>query len=138
MRRTLLLFLVVSTLLAACNKEKRYERYLQGTWTSTMVRLQDYDGFTFLDQEPSGTLTFSGTTVKGSVICSFATFQGALTDTLSLDGNFDIHVQDNELNWMQNGDTLKNRIFVLTRDNLEIEYYDVPSQKRYRYVFEKN
>ena len=138
MRRTLLLFLVVSTLLAACNKEKRYERYLQGTWTSTMVRLQDYDGFTFFDQEPSGTLTFSGTTVKGSVICSFATFQGALTDTLSLDGNFDIHVQDNELNWIQNGDTLKNRIFVLTRDNLEIEYYDVPTQKRYRYVFEKN
>lgn len=138
MRRTLLLFLVVSTLLAACNKEKRYERYLQGTWTSTMVRLQDYDGFTFFDQVPSGTLTFSGTTVKGSVISSFATFQGAFTDTLNLDANFDILLQDNELNWMQNGDTLKNRIFVLTRDNLEIEYYDVPTQKRYRYVFEKN
>jgi hypothetical protein len=138
MRRTLLLFLVVSSVLAACNKEKRYERYLQGTWTSTMVRLQDYDGFTFFDQEPSGTLSFSGTTVKGSVICSFATFQGAFTDTLNLDANFDILLQDNELNWIQNGDTLKNRIFVLTRDNLEIEYYDVPTQKRYRYVFEKN
>ena len=138
MRSNLLLLLVVSSCFVACNKAKRYERYLQGTWTSTLVRLQDYDGFTFFDQEPSGTLTFSGSTVKGSVISSFQTFQGALTDTLSLNGNFEIHVQDNELNWIQHGDTLKNRIFVITKDNLEIEYYDVPSQNRYRYVFEKN
>ncbi|MBM3165407.1 MAG: hypothetical protein FJZ80_08100 [Bacteroidetes bacterium] len=131
--------LLVSSILccAACNKEKRYTRYLQGTWNCAMVRLQNADGFTFFDHIPNGNLSFSETSVQGLVVSDFVTFQGNVVDSLNLNGNYVMHLENNELNWLQDNDTLKNRIFVITRDDLELEYYDPLSNCRFRYVFEK-
>lgn len=137
MRSNLLLFLVISCFFVSCNKEKRYNRYLQGSWKCTLVRLQDYDGFTFFDHQPSGTLVFNGIKVNGLILSQFASFQGVTLDTLNLQGTFTMDLTNNELNWVQNSGILKNRIFVITRDNLEFEYFDVVSSQRLRYVFEK-
>lgn len=137
MKKSLLLLIFLSGLVLSCNKEKRYNRYLQGTWKCSLVRLQNMDGFTFFDQFPIGELTFSGTSVQGLVVSDFTTFQGNAVDSLNLNGTFTMDLSQSELNWIQNNDTLNNRIFVITRDNLEVEYFDALSNQRLRYVFEK-
>jgi hypothetical protein len=102
-----------------------------------MVRLQNVDGFTFFDHAPVGNLTFSGTSVQGLVVSDFTTFQGNEVDSLGLNGTFSLDMRQSQLNWIQNNDTLSNRIFVITKDNLEVEYFDAISNQRLRYVFEK-
>jgi len=137
MRKHMIFSLVLVGVMLSCNKEKRYNRYLQGTWKCSMVRLQNVDGFTFFDQNPNGNLTFSGTSVQGLVVSDFTTFQGNTVDSLNINGTFMMDLSQSELNWIQNNDTLNNRIFVITRDNLEVEYFDALSNQRLRYVFEK-
>lgn len=137
MKKLLVFLLVVLGISASCNKEKRFSRYLQGTWKCSMVRLQNVDGFTFFDHAPNGNLSFSGNSVQGLVVSDFTTFQGNAVDSLNLNGTFTMDLAQSELNWIQNNDTLNNRIFVITRDNLEVEYFDEMSNQRLRYVFEK-
>jgi hypothetical protein len=124
-------------LLISCNKERRFNRNLQGTWEVDMVKLQDKDGFSFFDYNPQGNLQIADNTVQGKLTASFQTFQGVVADTLSLQGTYELNLADSELNWIQASDTLKNRIFVITNKNLEIEHYDATSQLRLRYVFKK-
>lgn len=137
MRKHVIFFLILVGVVLSCNKEKRYNRYLQGTWKCSMVRLQNVDGFTFFDHAPVGNLTFSGTSVQGLVVSDFTTFQGNEVDSLGLNGTFSLDMSQSQLNWIQNNDTLSNRIFVITKDNLEVEYFDAISNQRLRYVFEK-
>ena len=124
-------------LLISCNKERRFNRDLQGTWEVDMVKLQDVDGFSFFDYNPKGNLQIADNTVQGELTAAFETFQGYLADTLSLQGTYELKLTDSELNWIQAPDTIKNRIFVITNKNLEIEHYDATSQLRLRYVFKK-
>lgn len=137
MRKHVIFFLILVGVVLSCNKEKRYNRYLQGTWKCSMVRLQNVDGFTFFDYAPNGNLTFSGTSVQGLVVSDFTTFQGNAVDSLNINGTFMMDLAQSELKWIQKNDTLNNRIFVITRDNLEVEYFDALSNQRLRYVFEK-
>ncbi len=67
----------------------------------------------------------------------FQSFQGYVSDTLTLQGSYLLKLNESELNWVQSPDTIKNRIFVITNKNLEIEYYDWQAQQRLRYVFVK-
>jgi len=60
-----------------------------------------------------------------------------VADTLALQGSYLLKLNESELNWVQAPDTIKNRIFVITNKNLEIEYYDAQAQQRLRYVFVK-
>jgi len=129
--------LLCLTLLISCNKERRFNRNLQGTWEVDMVKLQDVDGFSFFDYNPKGNLQIADNTVQGELTAAFETFQGSLADTLSLQGTYELKLTDSELNWIQAPDTIKNRIFVITNKNLEIEHYDATSQLRLRYVFKK-
>lgn len=129
--------LLCLTLLISCNKERRFNRNLQGTWEVDMVKLQDQDGFSFFDYNPKGNLQIADNTVQGELTAAFETFQGSLADTLSLQGTYELKLTDSELNWIQAPDTIKNRIFVITNKNLEIEHYDATSQLRLRYVFKK-
>lgn len=121
----------------SCNKERRLNRYLQGSWAIDMVKLQDADGFSFFDYNPTGILMISDQSVQGELAAAFQTFQGSVADTLVLQGSYLLKLNDTELNWVQTQDTIKNRIFVLTNKNLEIEYYDAQAQQRLRYVFKK-
>ncbi len=124
-------------LFVSCNKERRFNRHLQGTWEVDMVKLQDADGFSFFDYNPTGSLNFSGESVQGELSSAFQTFQGSVADTLALQGSYLLKLNESELNWVQSLDTIKNRIFVITNKNLEIEYYDAQAQQRLRYVFVK-
>lgn len=124
-------------LLISCNKERRFNRHLQGTWEVDMVKLQDQYGFSFFDYNPQGNLKIADNAVQGKLTASFQTFQGVVADTLSLQGTYELKLADSELNWIQAPDTLNNRIFVITNKNLEIEHYDATSQLRLRYVFKK-
>jgi len=135
MRSILFFFCLVFML--SCNKERRFNKYLQGTWEVDMVKLQDADGFSFFDYNPSGNLSISETSVQGEITSMFQSFQGSVTDTLSLQGSYLLKLNESELNWVQSPDTIKNRIFVITNKNLEIEYYDAQAQQRLRYVFIK-
>lgn len=131
------MFLMVSILLLSCNKEKRLVRFLQGSWTCSMVRYQDASGFTFYDSLPNGGIQIDETSVQGEVASQFNTFQGLATDSLVLNGTFALNLGNSELMWIQGQDTLRNRIFVITKTNLEFEYYDDIVQKRLRYVLVK-
>jgi len=124
-------------LLISCSKERRFNRDLQGTWEVDMVKLQDQDGFSFFDYNPKGNLQIADNTVQGVLTASFQSFQGVVANTLSLQGTYELKLTDSELNWIQAPDTIKNRIFVITNKNLEIEHYDATSQLRLRYVFKK-
>ena len=121
----------------SCNKERRFNKDLQGTWEVDMVKLQDADGFSFFDYNPKGNLNFSDTSVQGEITSMFQSFQGSVSDTLTLQGSYLLKLNESELNWVQAPDTIKNRIFVITNKNLEIEYYDAQAQQRLRYVFVK-
>ena len=82
-------------------------------------------------------MMISDESVHGELTSSFQTFQGLVADTLALQGSYLLNINDAELNWVQTSDTIKNRIFVLTNKNLEIEYYNAQAQQRLRYVFKK-
>jgi hypothetical protein len=135
MRKILFFFCLVFVL--SCNKERRLNKDLQGTWEVDMVKLQDADGFSFFDYNPTGNLNISDTSVQGEITSLFQSFQGSVADTLALNGSFLLKLNESELNWVQAPDTIKNRIFVITNKNLEIEYYDEQAQQRLRYVFKK-
>ena len=124
-------------LFVSCNKERRFNKDLQGTWEVDMVKLQDADGFSFFDYNPKGNLNFSDTSVQGEITSLFQSFQGSVADTLALQGSYLLKLNESELNWVQAPDTIKNRIFVITNKNLEIEHYDAQAQQRLRYVFKK-
>ena len=124
-------------LFVSCNKERRFNKDLQGTWEVDMVKLQDADGFSFFDFNPTGNLSISDTSVQGEITSLFQSFQGSVSDTLTLQGSYLLKLNESELNWVQSPDTIKNRIFVITNKNLEIEYYDAQAQQRLRYVFVK-
>lgn len=124
-------------LLVSCNKDRRFNRNLQGTWEVDMVKLQDADGFSFFDNNPKGSLKIADESVEGELTAAFETFQGLVADTLALQGKYLLKLNESELNWVQASDTIKNRIFVITNKNLEIEHYDATSQLRLRYVFKK-
>jgi len=135
MRSILFFFCLVFML--SCNKERRLNKDLQGTWEVDMVKLQDADGFSFFDYNPTGNLNISDTSVQGEITSLFQSFQGSVADTLMLQGSYLLKLNESELNWVQSPDTIKNRIFVITNKNLEIEYYDWQAQQRLRYVFRK-
>ena len=135
MRSILFFFCLVFML--SCNKERRFNKDLQGTWEVDMVKLQDADGFSFFDYNPTGNLNISDTSVQGEITSLFQSFQGSVSDTLTLQGSYLLKLNESELNWVQAPDTIKNRIFVITNKNLEIEYYDAQAQQRLRYVFKK-
>ena len=135
MRKILFFFCLVFVL--SCNKERRLNKDLQGTWEVDMVKLQDADGFSFFDYNPTGNLNISDTSVQGEITSLFQSFQGSVSDTLKLQGSYLLKLNESELNWVQAPDTIKNRIFVITNKNLEIEYYDAQAQQRLRYVFVK-
>ena len=135
MRKILFFFCLVFVL--SCNKERRLNKDLQGTWEVDMVKLQDADGFSFFDYNPTGNLNISDTSVQGEITSLFQSFQGSVADTLALQGSYLLKLNKSELNWVQAPDTIKNRIFVITNKNLEIEYYDAQAQQRLRYVFKK-
>ena len=124
-------------LLVSCNKDRRFNRNLQGTWEVDMVKLQDADGFSFFDNNPKGSLKIADESVEGELTAAFETFQGLVADTLAFQGKYLLKLNESELNWVQASDTIKNRIFVITNKNLEIEHYDATSQLRLRYVFKK-
>lgn len=132
-----ILFFFCLVLMLSCNKERRFNKDLQGTWEVDMVKLQDADGFSFFDYNPKGNLNFSDTSVQGEITSLFQSFQGSVADTLALQGSYLLKLNESELNWVQAPDTIKNRIFVITNKNLEIEYYDAQAQQRLRYVFKK-
>ena len=135
MRKILFFFCLVFVL--SCNKERRLNKDLQGTWEVDMVKLQDADGFSFFDYNPTGNLNISDTSVQGEITSLFQSFQGSVSDTLTLQGSYLLKLNESELNWVQSPDTIKNRIFVITNKNLEIEHYDAQAQQRLRYVFVK-
>ena len=135
MRSILFFFCLVFML--SCNKERRFNKDLQGTWEVDMVKLQDADGFSFFDYNPTGNLSISDTSVQGEITSLFQSFQGSVADTLALQGSYLLKLNESELNWVQAPDTIKNRIFVITNKNLEIEHYDAQAQQRLRYVFVK-
>jgi hypothetical protein len=135
MRKILFFFCLVFVL--SCNKERRLNKDLQGTWEVDMVKLQDADGFSFFDYNPTGNLNISDTSVQGEITSLFQSFQGSVADTLALQGSYLLKLNESELNWVQAPDTIKNRIFVITNKNLEIEHYDAQAQQRLRYVFVK-
>ena len=135
MRSILFFFCLVFML--SCNKERRFNKDLQGTWEVDMVKLQDADGFSFFDYNPTGNLNISDTSVQGEITSLFQSFQGSVSDTLKLQGSYLLKLNESELNWVQAPDTIKNRIFVITNKNLEIEHYDAQAQQRLRYVFVK-
>ncbi|MEY3048843.1 MAG: hypothetical protein RL365_881 [Bacteroidota bacterium] len=121
----------------SCSKERRFNKDLQGTWEVDMVKLQDADGFSFFDYNPTGNLSISETSVQGEITSLFQSFQGSVSDTLTLQGSYLLKLNESELNWVQAPDTIKNRIFVITNKNLVIEHYDTQAQQRLRYVFKK-
>ena len=132
-----ILFFFCLLFMFSCNKERRFSKDLQGTWEVDMVKLQDADGFSFFDYNPTGNLSISDTSVQGEITSLFQSFQGSVSDTLTLQGSYLLKLNESELNWVQAPDTIKNRIFVITNKNLEIEYYDAQAQQRLRYVFKK-
>lgn len=139
------IFLFIWVLIGSCNKEKKYTRFLEGDWDCVLVKMQDAEGFTFfytpaIGSNPSlGKLTIDAQqNVTCSVFSEFQTFASVVKDSLVLNGIVAFNLKENEINWIQANDTLKNRIFILNKTDLEFEYYNTSLNRRVRYVFHKS
>ena len=121
----------------ACNKQKRWERRLEGSWLPTLVWYQNADGFTFYDSLPSGQITIDKGLAWGQVVSDFSAFQGNVSDTLGLDGPVYLRIPESEVLWTANNDSTVSRLFALTNQDLDFERYDAQSKNRFRYIFKK-
>jgi hypothetical protein len=139
MKWLLVFFVLVIAL--SCSKEKRIDRKLDGTWQVTMVRIENGEGFIFDDSLPKGELLFDveNNAVTGQVNFNYSTSSlSVCQDSLSM-SSFAYQL-DTELGRFyagKNGLTYDFRIIVLTRTDLQIEYYDIQKYQLKRFILKK-
>jgi hypothetical protein len=111
---------------------------LLGKWEVTLVKLQNFEGFSFYDYAPVGEISIGeNKVINGAIYSVFTGLNGAQFDTLQLSGNYFL-AQKNELFCIVQGqDTLESRLLLATNTDLDFEYYNALESKRVRYILKK-
>ena len=132
----LFLFLLIS-----CSKEKKIEKNINGVWKISLVKIDDSEGFSYIDTIPTGNLSFNSNNKNslGKVNYSYKSLSGSVcNDSLKLEfANYIINSKKSRIYIIQNSDTIDCRILLLTPYDLQLEYYDLANYKLKRFVFQK-
>ncbi|MFY7943912.1 MAG: hypothetical protein ACOVNZ_04990 [Crocinitomicaceae bacterium] len=130
----ILLFALVS-----CSKEKRINQRLNGNWKINLVSIEDSEGFYFEDTSAKGSINFSfeDSISSGMISYKFINSVGTtILDTLKLDSiYYQLNLDENRLYMNQN--LLNFRILLLTKSDLQLEYYDQANYRLKRFVLVK-
>jgi hypothetical protein len=133
------IFLCLVFLFFSCDKVKQYNKVILGSWTIKTVMLKDKNDFTFYDFAPQGNFEFKNNQLaSGSVNASFHGLYGTFYDSFAVNGNYYLDLEKQEFNLVNGNDTLHSRLFLLTKSDLEFEFYDSIQGKRVRYSFKKS
>jgi hypothetical protein len=125
--------------LASCSKEKRINQRLNGEWMISLVSIEDSEGFYFEDTSANGSINFSfeESISSGMISYKFINSVGTtILDTLKLDSiNYQLNLDENRLYMNQN--LFNFRILLLTKSDLQLEYYDQTNYRLKRFVLFK-
>jgi len=137
-----LIFLVIFFVLLSCNKENSISKKLDGIWTVNRIKVEDGEGFSYYDSSPDGTISFESELKKISsqVYYEFIGLQGfTIIDTFKLNQNNYIFNAKKDRIFINSGvDTINARIILLTKNSMELEYYDLLKYRLVRFVLSKD
>lgn len=122
----ILQLILVGCLLFSCDKSRRTERLLPGTWAVEIVRIEDGEGFLFYDSMPQGTWEINNAQISGKVNYTYNYFnQYTITDSASFAAsNYLLDTKNEVFSIIRDIDTLRTKIIMLTKNSLTFEYYD--------------
>jgi len=125
----------------SCSKEKNIDRKLNGSWIVTKVRIMDGEGFIYFDSIPKGNLLFDveNKSILGQVNFDFLNNSSiSFKDSLTLNSlKYDLDTKLGRFYVDNNGSFYNFRILLLTRTDLQIEFYDLQKYQMKRFVFAK-
>jgi hypothetical protein len=130
----ILLFALVS-----CSKEKRINQRLNGNWKINLVSIEDSEGFYFEDTSANGSINFSleDSISFGLISYKFINSIGTtIHDSLKLDSiHYQLNLDENRLYMNQN--LFNFRVLLITKSDLQLEYYDQANYRLKRFVLVK-
>jgi hypothetical protein len=124
----------------SCSKQKRIESKLNGFWRISKVYIEDGEGF-FHDGNQYGQLQFSTNEKNciGMVNYNYINQNGVvLHDSLKLNSKYQINAVEDRVLFLQNLNLYNFRILLLTKSDLQIEFYDLDNYRLTKFIFEKS
>jgi hypothetical protein len=128
-------------LIFSCSKEKSIERKLEGKWLVRKVRIEDGEGFIYDDTIPTGELNFEiqNKMVSGKIKFDYSTITLANFEDSLLLSDFKYRLDVDEVRFYVDPTNLNYnfRILSLTKNDIQIEYYDLQKSQLKRFLFIK-
>jgi hypothetical protein len=123
-------------MLVGCSK-KNDSKLLEGSWKIKEVRIEDGEGFTYFSKNVDGNISFKlrAQKITAQVDYSFINIQGAtINDNVAwIDASFE-KIESDYLSILEEGNSFKMRIMLITKKALMTEYYDVTRYRLIRFV----
>jgi len=141
MRFTFILFITL-ILFVSCSKEKYLDKKMDGNWTVNLIRIIDDEGFMYFDSLPNGSFTFISDlrTISSNVAYRYINLNGfTIKDTFKVsEENYIFNSKLDRIFFTQNSDSINARIILLTKESMELEYYDFNKYKLVRFILSKD
>ncbi len=141
MRFTFILFATL-ILFVSCSKEKYLDKKMDGNWTVNLIRIVDGEGFMYFDSLPNGSFTFNSDlkTISANVSYRYINLNGfTIKDTFKLDQEkYIFNSKFDRIFFRQNLDSIDARVILITKESMELEYYDLSKYKLVRFILSKD
>jgi len=141
MRFTFILFITL-ILFVSCSKEKYLDKKMDGNWTVNLIRIIDDEGFMYFDSLPNGSFTFISDLriISSNVAYRYINLNGfTIKDTFKVsEENYIFNSKLDRIFFTQNSDSINARIILLTKESMELEYYDFNKYKLVRLILSKD
>ncbi len=141
MRFTFILF-ATFILFVSCSKEKYLDKKMDGNWTVNLIRIVDGEGFMYFDSLPNGSFTFNSDlkTISANVSYRYINLNGfTIKDTFKLDQEkYIFNSKLDRIFFRQNLDSIDARVILITKESMELEYYDLSKYKLVRFILSKD
>ncbi len=140
MRYVFLLFIFLVSLIS-CSKEVRVSKKLNGNWVVDFMQIQDGEGFTYFDSIPKGAFIFltNEKVINANVAYQYVNLNGfSVKDTFNVNqGIYSFNSKLDRIFFNVNSDSINARIILLTRNSMELEYYDFNKFRLVRFILSK-
>ena len=137
-------FILFATLIlfVSCSKEKQLDKKMDGNWAVNFIRIIEDEGFMYFDSLPNGSFTFNSDlkTISANVTYRYVNLNGfTIKDTFKLDQEkYIFNSKFDRIFFRQNLDSINARVILLTKESMELEYYDLSKYKLVRCILSKD
>jgi hypothetical protein len=137
-------FILFATLIlfVSCSKEKQLDKKMDGNWAVNLIRIIEDEGFMYFDSLPNGSFTFNSDlkTISANVTYRYVNLNGfTIKDTFKLDQEkYIFNSKFDRIFFRQNLDSINARVILLTKESMELEYYDLSKYKLVRCILSKD